>query len=118
MNIISRIFCYPLLERQSARDRVRARVEINRLRAELRDWQNKALNRHGFSPLGDEAQERTEGGQVAKSQVFNLKPLVAQYHEQWDEQEAEEMRQGFPLPVPSLTREEEEDLLREAENLT
>lgn len=110
MNIISRIFCYPMLERQFDE----RGTEIERLRAELKDWQNKWLNREGFSPLGTEEEERTRGGDVAASSSFDFTPLVAKAHRQWDEDEAKE-REGI---LPPLGTEEQAEILEEAQQLT
>jgi hypothetical protein len=110
VNIISRIFCYPLLESQLARER----AEIVSLKEELKDWQNKTLNKQGFSPLGDEKVEATSG-HAAKAQAFDMRPPIAAAHARWEEEEEEALREGFEPLAPDLSEEDKRTLLEEAE---
>lgn len=110
MNIISRIFCYPLLEKNyDERGK-----EIERLRDEVKDWQNKLLNREGFTPLGEEKRE-AQSGHKAENTQFDFTPLVARKHKEWDEEEAKEYEQY--TDAPGLPPDEQEDILAEARSL-
>jgi hypothetical protein len=49
---IARLFsAYRILERELSRERVRHRIEVVRLKAELQEWQNRAMEKHNVRPL-------------------------------------------------------------------
>lgn len=51
MNLARLFSAYRILERQIARERVRHRVEVSRLKRELVEWQNRVLTQAHIKPF-------------------------------------------------------------------
>jgi hypothetical protein len=67
--------------------------EVSRLRSELRDWQDKTLERRGISPLGAREPEADTSG--TQGFALDLRPPIARAQAEWEAADERKRQQGL-----------------------